>query len=198
MPDYQEVLEKHFQRTARVVFEIPDWDLVLPREFLDQLQRMRYSWNTVRNYSAHLRSFLEFAHAFDPSTIPDSTVRDYFNHLTGEGGRSSAYHKMALNAIKFYFKNVLGRNLADVRTLRPREGRSLPVVLSEQEVRAIFNSVENLKHKVILMTIYSAGLRIIEAVTLKNPTSTAIQRYHPGGAGQGQKRQDYPFIMRFG
>ena len=94
-------------------------------------------------------------------------MSDYFNHLTGEGGRSSAYQKMALNVIKFYFKNVPGKNIADVRMLRPREGRSLPVVLSEQEVRAIFDSVENLKYKVILITIYSTGLRVSEALVLK-------------------------------
>lgn len=43
----------------------------------------------------------------------------------------------------------------------------LPEVLSEEEVKAILDATENLKHKAILMTIYSAGLRISEVINLK-------------------------------
>ena len=50
---------------------------------------------------------------------------------------------------------------------RPREEKYLPEVLSEEEVAKIINATENLKHKAILMTIYSAGLRIGEAINLK-------------------------------
>lgn len=50
---------------------------------------------------------------------------------------------------------------------RPREEMYLPEVLSEEEVKAILDATENLKHKAILMTIYSAGLRISEAINLK-------------------------------
>jgi site-specific recombinase XerD len=50
---------------------------------------------------------------------------------------------------------------------RPRKERSLPEVLSEEEVASIINVTINLKHKAILMTIYSGGLRISEAVNLK-------------------------------
>jgi len=50
---------------------------------------------------------------------------------------------------------------------RPREEQFLPEVLSTEEVTAILNATENLKHKAILITIYSAGLRIGEAINLK-------------------------------
>lgn len=50
---------------------------------------------------------------------------------------------------------------------RPREEMYLPEVLSEEEVKAILDATENLKHKAILMTIYSAGLRISEVINLK-------------------------------
>jgi len=50
---------------------------------------------------------------------------------------------------------------------RPFKEKILPTVLSEEEVKQIINCVSNLKHKAILLTIYSAGLRISEAVNLK-------------------------------
>ncbi len=50
---------------------------------------------------------------------------------------------------------------------RPREETYLPEVLSEQEITDILNATENLKHKAVLMTIYSAGLRISEAINLR-------------------------------
>jgi site-specific recombinase XerD len=50
---------------------------------------------------------------------------------------------------------------------RPREEQFLPEVLSQQEITKILNATENLKHKAIIITIYSAGLRISEAINLK-------------------------------
>jgi len=50
---------------------------------------------------------------------------------------------------------------------RPQEERPLPVVLSGQEVARLFEVTENLKHKCLLMLIYSAGLRVSEALNMK-------------------------------
>lgn len=50
---------------------------------------------------------------------------------------------------------------------RPRKEKFLPEVLSEEEIVQILNATENLKHKAVLMTIYSAGLRISELVNLR-------------------------------
>lgn len=50
---------------------------------------------------------------------------------------------------------------------RPREEKFLPEVLSQEEVTALLNATDNLKHKAVLMTIYSGGLRISELINLK-------------------------------
>jgi len=50
---------------------------------------------------------------------------------------------------------------------RPRREKTLPTVLSEEEIISILNSIDNIKHKAIIMTIYSAGLRISEVIGLK-------------------------------
>ena len=72
----------------------------------------------------------------------------------------------AINALKFYYGEVLKRRFV-YEIKRPRKDKKLPVVLSHEEVSQILSSVKNIKHKAILMLIYSAGLRVSEVVKLK-------------------------------
>jgi site-specific recombinase XerD len=72
---------------------------------------------------------------------------------------------MSLSAIKFYYEKVLNIKLLDLN--RPRSAKLLPVVLSEDEIQLLFESIDNIKHKCILMTVYSGGLRLSEVVNLK-------------------------------
>jgi len=70
------------------------------------------------------------------------------------------------NALKFYYGVVLKKKfLYEIK--RPRKNKKLPVVLSKEEVVKIPEAVDNLKHKAILMLVYSAGLRVGEVVKLK-------------------------------
>ena len=50
---------------------------------------------------------------------------------------------------------------------RPKKDKKLPIVLSKEEIVAILSSIDNIKHKAILMLVYSAGLRVGEVVRLK-------------------------------
>ncbi|WP_228780176.1 tyrosine-type recombinase/integrase [Aquiflexum lacus] len=72
-----------------------------------------------------------------------------------------------VNAIKFYFEKVRGGERKYYHVDRPIREKALPEVLSEEEVTKILRVTKNIKHKAILMTIYSAGLRIGELVNLK-------------------------------
>jgi hypothetical protein len=69
--------------------------------------------------------------------------------------------------LKFFYATTLKRDWEGFRVPKGRGGRRLPIVLSQQEVEALFGAIKNLKHRAILMTIYSAGLRISEALHLK-------------------------------
>jgi len=80
---------------------------------------------------------------------------------------SRAYRNQAVSAIKFLYKEVLDlpERVSELPYLRKEH--TLPVVLSREEVQRLLNAVTNLKHRAILMVIYSAGLRVGEAVRLK-------------------------------
>lgn len=81
--------------------------------------------------------------------------------------KSHSFQNLSINAIKFYFEIVLGLPNRFYRIERPRKKEILPTVLSVGEVSRIIKVVENIKHKAILITIYSAGLRISECMNLK-------------------------------
>jgi site-specific recombinase XerD len=74
--------------------------------------------------------------------------------------------KQTVASLKFLFTDILKKEIPDSLNIRFRKEEKIPVVLSEKEVAAVIKAVNNLKHKVILMTIYSAGLRLSECLAL--------------------------------
>jgi integrase/recombinase XerD len=72
-----------------------------------------------------------------------------------------------INALKFYYEEVLGREKMFIEMPRPKRRLILPKVLGENELSRLFNAVSNLKHKAILFTAYTAGLRVSEVTTLQ-------------------------------
>ncbi|WP_279298793.1 tyrosine-type recombinase/integrase [Paraflavisolibacter caeni] len=89
--------------------------------------------------------------------------------MTKEGGRcySATRLNTAINALKFYFEQVLNRGREFYDLPRPKKPKKLPTVLAESEVARIILQTKNLKHRALLMTAYSAGLRVSELVKLR-------------------------------
>jgi site-specific recombinase XerD len=72
-----------------------------------------------------------------------------------------------LNALKFYFEQVLHKEKFFWEIPRPKKTTEIPKIFNQDEIAAIINSLKNRKHKVMLMLAYSAGLRVSEVVSLK-------------------------------
>ena len=138
-----------------------------PHNYLDKLTELRYSKNTVDVYSD---MFEEFINHYEETAIDDITehkIMDFLLFLVNTRHVSTSYQNQSINAIKFYYERVMGGKRKIYNINRPREEQYLPEVLSNEEITAILNATENLKHKAILMTTYSAGLRISEVINLK-------------------------------
>ena len=102
-----------------------------------------------------------------PLELTEREIREYLHYLTHDKKLSHSYVNCAYSALKFFYTITLNREW-DIRKLpRLKKESKLPIVLSPKEINAIFSVTSNLKHKAILMTIYSAGLRVSEAVHLK-------------------------------
>lgn len=138
-----------------------------PEEYILKLREMRYSENTIKVYSAMFEGFINYYHKFEINTIEESMITDYLRHLVFDRKVSVSCQNQAINAVKFYYERVLGGERKIYIVDRPRKEQTLPVVLSEKEISDIIKATKNIKHKTILMTIYSAGLRIGEALSLK-------------------------------
>ncbi len=137
-------------------------DLVVQVE--SELKLRGYSQKTRKNYLWHIKSFSSFF-TTHPSELGRSDVQQYLLHLF-EQEASHSLVGQAVSAIKFIYKIIY--NKADVVTKlpRPKQQKKLPDILSEQEVVKILESVQNIKHKAILLLVYSAGLRVGEVVRL--------------------------------
>jgi len=127
----------------------------------------RYSENTIKSYTNHLKMFIQFYPDEDLNTITDEQIKDYLIFLIDERKVSSSYQNQAINAIKFYYEQVLGRPTKKYYLQRPKKEKKLPAVLSEEEVAKILKQISNIKHKAIIYLIYSGGLRLSEVINLK-------------------------------
>ncbi|MBB6464066.1 site-specific tyrosine recombinase/integron integrase [Flammeovirga kamogawensis] len=136
-------------------------------KMIDHLERRRYAYNTADSY---LCVFSQFLYHFIDTPILEldrTHIEKYLLHVVRDKKKSTSYQNQALNAIKFYFEKIVGMDTQYFHVERPRKQDTLPKVLSKPEVISIINACKNIKHKAIIMLIYSAGLRISECVNLK-------------------------------
>ena len=138
-----------------------------PAEYLAKLRELRYSKNTLETYKHMFEEFINYYRETEIDDITDEMIVDFLRYLVDERNISGSYQNQSINAIKFYFEKVKNGQRKVYTIDRPRKEKYLPEVLSEEEVVKILNATENLKHKAILMTIYSAGLRVSELTNLR-------------------------------
>jgi integrase/recombinase XerD len=137
-----------------------------PQEYIQLLETRRYSFNTARSYCA---LFANFVYHYRERHLHDINEQDIKAYVYGivKSGKSVSYQNQIINAIKFYYEQVLDMPQRFYEIDRPNKERKLPLVLSEEEVVRLLDAVNNLKHKAILVTLYSCGLRISELLALK-------------------------------
>ena len=100
--------------------------------------------------------------------VTTAHIMHYHHWLVTKHNVSSSYQNQSINAIKFYIEKVLNHSRVKYDLCRPQKSKTLPKILSLQEVSRILDATTNIKHKAILSIIYGCGLRISECVNLKN------------------------------
>jgi len=135
-------------------------------EYNRLLRLKNYSLSTINTYTRHFEKFIEYFKGEEISELSKDQVMDFL-FVEIQKDFSAAYQNQLVNSIKFYYEKVLGRQKEFYNLPRAKKPRKLPTVLSEEEIITLLDKPENLKHKCILYLIYSAGLRISEAVNMK-------------------------------
>ena len=138
-----------------------------PASYTEKLKELRYSINTQHVYTDLFEEFINYYPDLAPENISVEEIIAFLRYLVNKRKISTSYQNQSINAIKFYYERVLGGKRKIYLIERPRKEKYLPEVLSEEEVAAILKSITNIKHKALIMTIYSGGLRISELINLK-------------------------------
>ena len=140
----------------------------LPPGFMEKLRQVRYSDHTVRVYTTYFRDFQEYFEGCDIDRITPEEINGYLVFLINEKGISTCQQNQRINAIKFYYEKVLGQPRRCYAVSRAKREKTLPDVLSKEEVRAILSAVvTDLRFWCMFSVLYSAGLRISELLALK-------------------------------
>ena len=119
---------------------------------------------TIQLYCSDVSYFLRWI----GKNVSDLTLEDAESFLTAKRleGRSPETHNHYRSAIKFLYKKVLKIVWDDDTVPAMKRERNLPAVLSRDEINAIIDATPNLKHKAIIATMYSSGLRVSEVIHL--------------------------------
>jgi site-specific recombinase XerD len=160
----------HPEITAQYADKLPEfenfWFQPTLNEMEDYLKLRGYSARTRKAYLGHV-SRLAHHTKKELSHIGETEIRRYLLYLRESRQVSHSYVNQAVNAIKILWKQVLRKPLEHVEIPRPKKQSKLPEVLSKEEVVLLLESVKNIKHRAILYTVYSAGLRVGEVVRLE-------------------------------
>lgn len=138
-----------------------------PDDYRNKLIELRYSRNTVKTYCSLFEEFINYYNKTDIREIDERMIVGFLQYLVMERNVSLSYQNQSINAIKFYYERLLGLPRKVYRIERPIRERKLPTVLNEEEVSRVIKLVKNLKHKAIIITIYSSGLRLSELLNLR-------------------------------
>lgn len=160
------------KRIHKPVFSSPAWNLSTENlaaleKFVEQMKLKAYSESTIRTYRNEFMQLLRVLKNKPVNELAPDDLRRYMVYaMEKEGIKENTAHSR-LNALKFYFEQVLHQEKFFWEIPRPKKPLLLPKLLNESELGRLFNALRNKKHKAMLFTAYSGGLRVSEIVNLK-------------------------------
>jgi integron integrase len=143
-----------------------DWRAL--EEKMRQMLRLRQrALSTEKTYLTWVRSFRAFVQGKEPSRLEGRDLQDFISRLAVEKKVSPSTQNQALNAVVFFYRHVLEKDIEnELSAVRARQRRHLPVVLTVREVQTIFDHLPGTS-KLMAMLIYGCGLRLQECLMLR-------------------------------
>jgi len=133
---------------------------------LVDLQLSGATKSTQKNYLREVDNLAKYFNR-SPEELGEAELKEYLLYLIRERHLSEGTFRFYVAGLKFLYRTTLKREWPVEKIRHPREKTRLPIVLDLSEVESLFAVTKNLKHKVILMIIYSSGLRVSEAARLE-------------------------------
>lgn len=135
---------------------------------LKMIRELELHRKAPKTIEAYVTAVVQLARHYgrSPDRIELEEIRDFLHYLITERKLAFSSCNQKLAGIRFFYQHVLGRGNFELRVPAKRSGR-LPEPLSRGEIARLIEATKNLKHRVLLMTAYAAGLRVSELVRLK-------------------------------
>ncbi len=167
--DYSKLEKVSIQKKENYKLKLPPISQSLNNEivkFKKWLFQKRLSKNTVNTYVEVTSYFVRYASLKGISKYSVKLIEQFNYDFIYRANKSISYQNQCISGIKKYF-DFKGLEVSILNIERPKKEKKLPVILSTKEIKEILDKVTNLKHKTLLSLLYSGGLRIGEALSLK-------------------------------
>jgi len=154
-----------------------------------ELKLRGFSPFTIKSYLFYNQKFLEFVKK-SVEEVSEEDVKNFIAQKISEGANPKTI-VLIQSALRFFYDEVLKKGIVNLKP--PKISKSLPIVLTREEVKALINSIKNKKHKLIVKLLYSSGLRLSELVNLKVGDLELEERI--GWVRKGKGAKDRMFII---
>ena len=155
-----------------------------------ELKLRGFSQQTIRSYLYNNLRFLSFARK-EPEEINEEDVRSYMAYLVADRKLAPSTLTLAKASLRFYYDEVLGKNIVRVKT--PKSFKRLPIVLTKEEVKRMIAAAGSRRDRLMLVLLYSSGLRLSEAINLKYENLELESK--TGWVRRGKGGKDRMFIV---
>src|SRR5258705_10136540 len=164
----------------------------LRQGMLEDLRRRNYSPDTIRGYIRAVKDFAEYF-GRSPEHLGGEELRRYQLYLLHEKKLALGTVENCISALRFLYKKTLKRrDLAFDDLPFPQQPRTLPTVLSQEEVTRLIVAATNRMHRMLLMLLYSTGMRRTEASLLKVSDIDSQRMVIHIHRGKGMRDRDVP------
>ncbi|HVK96790.1 MAG TPA: site-specific integrase [Flavisolibacter sp.] len=155
--------------------------------YIKILQLKAYSSNTIRLYTYELKAIMQLLQNRRIELLQPEHIKSYLLWLLQVKKVSETKVHSALNALKFYFEQVLKQPKIFFSIPRPKKPWQLPKVHAAEQVRRMIQLTTNEKHKTMLMVAYGSGLRLQEIINLQITDINSARMVIVVRRGKGKK-----------
>ena len=144
-----------------------------------ELEILNCSKKTIKSYLYSVLKFLDYSKS---KGINENSVKDFIQKEISIKNPSTA--SVEISAIKFFFKRVLNQ---EIKLKHPKRNKTIPDILTIEEIKRMLEFTENIKHKLIIKLLYGCGFRVGEIINLKKQDVNFEEDLIKVNLGKGKK-----------
>ena len=168
----------------------------LRQSLITEIRRRAYAISTEQAYESWLFRYITYHQGRDPCEMGGEQIVKFLEHLAVERNVSASTQNLALNALVFFYQQVLQRPLGELDDfIRAKRPRRLPVVLSRQEIATLLDQLKGTRWLMAALQ-YGTGMRLMECVRLRVQDIDFSYQQVFVRAGKGMKDRVVPLPGR--